>query len=379
MEKWIAILTCGAAIFFTALISHLYAGEHGRILVASMGASAVILFILPSSPLAQPWSFAGGQMLSAIAGVYCSYFILEPALAAGLSVALAVTAMLCLRCLHPPGAATALAPVLSNPHPPLLDLDFLLLPMAANVCLMLALALLINKILLRRNYPAIGQATFKPSHPNPLAQSNLLNIDMADIQQALAQMDHVLDISQHDLQQLLTFLHVRSVEKNSGLQTCADIMQLGIVTVEYATEVETAWRMLQEQHLTVMPVLDKARRVIGIVTRHDFLKQLKLTPFESFQEKWLKFIRRTHLIHTKKPESIGHIMSRRVKTLPASANIAELIPLIVDQGHRHVPLVDAEGRFVGIVFQSRLIAALFNHQLQASMPNPTLQMAAQNI
>jgi CBS domain-containing membrane protein len=56
-------------------------------------------------------------------------------------------------------------------------------------------------------------------------------------------------------------------------------------------------------------------------------------------------------------------MTRKVKTLPATAHIAELIPLVVREGHHHVPIVDHEDRFVGLVFQNNLIAALFNQQL----------------
>jgi CBS domain-containing membrane protein len=114
--------------------------------------------------------------------------------------------------------------------------------------------------------------------------------------------------------------------------------------------------------LKALPVLDRSSRVIGIVTQYDFLKNLKLTPYQNFQDKWLAFIKRSQDITTNKPEAIGHIMTRKVKILSASAHIAELIPLVVNEGHHHVPIVDEEGRFVGMVFQSRLLSTLFNNQ-----------------
>ena len=140
-------------------------------------------------------------------------------------------------------------------------------------------------------------------------------------------------------------------------------MQRNIITVEYATEVEWAWTLMHEHHLKVLPVLDKSKRVIGIVTHYDFLKHIKLTPYQSFQEKWLSFIKPSLDVTTQKPEVMGHIMTRKVKTLPADAHIAELVPLVVNEGHHHVPIIDDEGRFVGLVFQSSLLTALFNQQV----------------
>lgn len=358
-EKCIAIAACLLAILLTGLLTQTYAADYAPILVASMGASAVILFVLPSSPLAQPWPFVGGQMLPAIVGVNCAFYIEQVSLAAAISVGVAVAVMLSLRCLHPPGAATALAPVLSNPHLSIPDFHFLLQPMSINVLLMLLLSLLINKGILRRNYPT-RPIEAQASKAQNNSQANSIDIKQSDIDQAVQSIDHALDISSSDLLQILTQLQLQAVQKNLGAVNCSDIMQRHIVTVEYATEVETAWTLMQEQHLTVLPVLDRAHRVIGIVTRHDFLKNLKLTPYTSFQDKWLRFIQRSPSVRTDKPEAIGHIMTRQVKTLAADTPVAELVPLVVNEGHHHVPIVDDEERFVGIVFQSRLVSALFN-------------------
>jgi hypothetical protein len=51
-------------------------------LVAPLGASAVLVFAVPSSPLAQPWSVIGGNTLSALVGAACAHFIHDPAWAA---------------------------------------------------------------------------------------------------------------------------------------------------------------------------------------------------------------------------------------------------------------------------------------------------------
>jgi CBS domain-containing membrane protein len=81
---------------------------------------------------------------------------------------------------------------------------------------------------------------------------------------------------------------------------------------------------------------------------------------ETFQEKFRAFIRRTSDVTTNKPESVGHIMTTSVSVLPEITHIADLIPLMSDQGYRQIPIVNNENRLVGMVYQANLIAALYN-------------------
>jgi CBS domain-containing membrane protein len=77
-------------------------------LVAPTGASAVLVFAVPASPLAQPWSVVGGNVISAVVGVSVGHLLGMPLLAGTVAVGLAIAAMSMGRCLHPPGGACAL-------------------------------------------------------------------------------------------------------------------------------------------------------------------------------------------------------------------------------------------------------------------------------
>ncbi len=79
-----------------------------------MGASAVLLFAAPASPLAQPWSIVVGNGVSALMGVLSASLVPDPALAAALAVMLAIAAMFLTRSLHPPGGAVALTAVIGG-------------------------------------------------------------------------------------------------------------------------------------------------------------------------------------------------------------------------------------------------------------------------
>ena len=116
-------------ILATALLSHLLPPTAGLTwIVAPMGASAVLLFCLPASPLAQPWPVVGGNAVSALVGVACAALLPQPDLAAAAAVALAIGAMLLLRCLHPPGGAAALLVAVNGVTDPMAALS----PVLAN-------------------------------------------------------------------------------------------------------------------------------------------------------------------------------------------------------------------------------------------------------
>lgn len=361
LEKLFTLFAAITAIFMTAWLTR-QAGD-GPALLASMGASSAILFAIHGSPLAQPWALVGGHMVSGLIGVIFAHAVDDRMLAAALTAGLSVLTMSLLRCLHPPGVATALIPILNYPKTGEPNFEFLLTPLALNVSALLLLALIINRQILRRNYP-LALTMPGDTHQQPSSANQGMLVARDEIEVAVREFGQFIDVGIDDLQRLFNRLQLQHLQSRLPNQTCGDIMQRAITTLEYATEVETAWSLMHQHQLKIMPVLDRGGRVIGIVTLYDFLKNLQLTPLTDFQPNWLTFIKRTPAASTNKPESIGHIMSRKIQTMPASAPICKLIPLLIAEGHRHVPIVDHEQRFVGLIAQSDLIAALITQHAE---------------
>lgn len=83
-------------------------------LMASLGASALLVFALPQSPMSQPWAVIAGNTLSALVGITVLHLVSAPLVAMPLAASLAILGMFVLRCLHPPAAAVTLIVVLGN-------------------------------------------------------------------------------------------------------------------------------------------------------------------------------------------------------------------------------------------------------------------------
>lgn len=116
----------------------------GPFLIAPFGASAVLIFGVPSSPLAQPWTVVMGNAVSGLVALGVLLLGLPVVAGAILAAALSVVAMGLLRATHPPGGAVALALVLAagQGHPP--DLGFWAARVVLGSCLLVAWGLFWN-------------------------------------------------------------------------------------------------------------------------------------------------------------------------------------------------------------------------------------------
>ncbi|MEO7639822.1 MAG: HPP family protein, partial [Ramlibacter sp.] len=212
------------------------AGSLSPWLVAPIGASAVLVFAVPASPLAQPWAVIGGNTVSALIGTACVLAIPDPAIAGAVAVGLAIAAMFQLRCLHPPGGASALLVVLTHTA----DAQFSAFPVLANSVLLVFAGMAYNS-LTGRAYPHPQGA---PA-PGPVPAGS--RFGPADIDAALARYNQVLDISRDDLEMLLHDAEANAWRRNLGSLRCKDVMTRPPVAVEFGTTLDEAWTMMRQR------------------------------------------------------------------------------------------------------------------------------------
>jgi len=199
-EHWVSAAGGLVGILSVLWVSHVWLGGHGGVLaVASMGAAAVLLFAAPHGAMSQPWPVLGGNVVSALIGVTCARWMGgEPMLAASLAVALSIAAMYSLRCLHPPGGATALYAVLGGQSVHALGYGYLFSPVLLNVVVLLAVAVAFNYPFAWRRYPQTwhrrAQPVAEPAEKSMIPHSSLVY--------ALSQIDTFVDVSEEDLQRI---------------------------------------------------------------------------------------------------------------------------------------------------------------------------------
>jgi len=116
--------------------------------VASFGASAVLVFGAPDAPMAQPRNVILGHTLSATAAVVTVLLFGLTWWTPALGTALALLIMLLTKTTHPPGGATALYGVMTQVQP-----SYILTPIMAGTVILVIIGLLINNLSPKRHYP----------------------------------------------------------------------------------------------------------------------------------------------------------------------------------------------------------------------------------
>lgn len=194
-DRLVASLGAGLGVFIAAVaglgIQNVWPAL--PFLIAPIGASAVLVFAVPASPLAQPWPVFGGNVLSAAVGVTIAHLVPYPMLAVGLAVALAIVAMSLLRCLHPPSGAVAVTAIIGSDAVIAAGYIYPVTLVAANSAALVLAGFLFHRIS-GHSYPHRVSDT-----PAPLPTAMLRE----DIERAVAQTKETFDINPADLETLL--------------------------------------------------------------------------------------------------------------------------------------------------------------------------------
>lgn len=333
-----------AAIVVTGLAgrSILHGGPAlSPLLVPPLGASAVLAFAIPASPLAQPRAILGGNPASAVVGLLCAFAIPQPAIAAGVAVAAAILLMAWIRCLHPPGGAVALGTVLAAPA--VGDSLEVLAPVVLGSVLLVTAAAIYGR-LARHPYPhRVAPPVNAHATADPPPQSRV-GFNPADLDAALAQYGELLDVSREDLDALFRQVELQAHRRIHSQIRCGDVMSRDVISVHVEQSAESALAFLQQHDLRTAPVVDDRGRVVGMARRAE--------------------------LAAGKGRKVGEVLDPFVHRVKPGAAIEALLPLLSSGAAHEAMVVDDERVLLGVVTQTDLLAVLYRaHIIEALAAN----------
>jgi CBS domain-containing membrane protein len=340
------VATVGAliGIGLTGLICSAAADTGGNwpLLVAPMGASAVLLFAVPASPLAQPWPVIGGNGLSALAGLTVAWLVPDATVAAAVAVAVAIGLMSLLRCLHPPGGAVALTAALGGPAVAAYGWLFPLLPVAVNSAVIVAIAIGFHRFT-RHSYPHVAQPALATTHgtadPPPQERNNRLR---EDIDAVLEEMGEAFDIEREDLDRLIRLAERRAYARHHPVPACGDIMSKDVIAIAEEASPQEARNLLLDRGLRSLPVVDGDGLVAGMVGLRDL---------------------------THEAPRVADLMSKPVFATPEQL-VLDLLDPLTDGRHHAAVIIDSGGKLLGLVTQTDLLVAISRLALSGAMAEP---------
>ena len=313
-------------------------------LVAPMGASAVLVFAVPGSPLAQPWSVIGGNVVSALVGLAAAWAIGPPPLAAAIAVGAAIAAMIALRCLHPPGGAcaltAALAPAAITGH----GATFAFWPVGLGSVVLVTVGVAFHRST-GRSYPHLPAAPVTPAPGRTVDASAVgrAGVEAADVAAAMARLDQGLDIAPADVVALVRDAEDHALDRRLGGLRCGDVMSRDVVTVGRNDSLYRVRILINQHRVKALPVVAEDGTVDGIVSIVDLFNR-----------------------DAGDVALVESVMTTDVAVVHDDTPVAALVELMAERGYRHIPVLDDEERLVGLVSRAELITVLHRLLLETA-------------
>ncbi|KAF0811303.1 hypothetical protein IGB42_04236 [Andreprevotia sp. IGB-42] len=131
------------------LVATLAELQHLPLLMAPFGATCVLLFAAPDTPLAQPRNVIGGHLVSSLVGLLFLKYVGTSPLEMGLAVGLAIALMQLTRTLHAPAGADPLVVLMAGKA----SWGFLIAPVLVSAVLLVLIALVVNNVGQGKQWP----------------------------------------------------------------------------------------------------------------------------------------------------------------------------------------------------------------------------------
>jgi CBS domain-containing membrane protein len=329
--------------------------ELGLFLVAPFGASAVLLFAVPNSPLAQPWSAIVGNIVAALVGVAVCLLVEDPALRIALAVGLAITATILCRAIHPPAGAVAMTAAMSPDAVAHLGFWFALAPIGIGTVALVVLAAIYAR-LTGRHYPF--RQFDDPSNRgtedrNPTERLGLSEAALTGILERYSQS---FNLGLEDLARLIGAAELQAAAQSSGPLAAKDIMSRNLVTVGPDTPLDEIAAIFRTHRFTSLPVVGPDKTFLGVIFQMHLIDRARDDALR-LDRGYLSALKRLLDRDRDKPVKAHDIMSVAGPRVTTNTPIGALLPMMADGDIDAVPVVEY-AKVVGIVTRTDLIAAL---------------------
>lgn len=332
----------------------------GLYLVAPFGASSVLLFAVPNSPLAQPWSAIVGNTVAAVVAVAVCLVVSDPVMRIALSVGLAIAATILCRALHPPAGAVAMTAAMSPDAVDELGFMFALTPIAIGTVLLVLVAIVYGR-LTGRHYPFRQfdePNTHGTTDPEPMERLGLSEDELTDI---LDRYRQSFNLGTEDLARLIGAAEIQASTHRINPMVAAEVMSRDLVMIREDAPLVDVADLFRKHRFTGLPVIAKSGEFLGVIFQMHLIDRasqhanLTHRPFRSVMRQLMD----------RKSDALlraADIMTIDGPRAVASTPLAALLPLMAQGDIDAVPVLEA-GHVIGIVTRTDLISALARSSL----------------
>lgn len=138
-----------------------------------------------------------------------------------------------------------------------------------------------------------------------------------------------------------------------------DVMTKGVISISKYDPVMQVADILMEKNISGLPVVDKDKKVVGIITQADILSMIGVSREHTFKD-LLRHMLGESLPERRMGDHVGDIMTSPALTIKPDANIAEAVKIMDEKKIRRLTVVDEKNMLIGILTRADILKAVIN-------------------
>ncbi|OGW48733.1 MAG: hypothetical protein A2078_14100 [Nitrospirae bacterium GWC2_57_9] len=178
-----------------------------------------------------------------------------------------------------------------------------------------------------------------------------------DLRAALKEMRSYVDVTEEDLRKIYE-IALRHARERAALRIpVSTVMTTRVVTTKRDADLQEAARLLSENRISGMPVLDDQGRVLGVISEADLLMLAGMQEGHTFRD-ILHRILGEPVPARRTGDKVHNVMSFPPITAKADDDVSEVAKILDERRIKRLPVVDDDGKLVGIISRADIVRAI---------------------
>lgn len=183
------------------------------------------------------------------------------------------------------------------------------------------------------------------------------NVSDDDLRAALKEMKTYVDITEEDLKKIYEVALRHALERAALQIPVRDVMTKNVITVTTDADLHEAAKLLSENRISGMPVVDNRNAVMGVISEADLLLLAGMKEGHTFRDV-LRRILGEPVPTRKEGSKVKDAMSFPPITAKADDDVTDVAKILDERRIKRLPVVDDEGRLIGVISRADIVRAI---------------------
>ncbi|MCX9084743.1 MAG: CBS domain-containing protein [Candidatus Methanoperedens sp.] len=184
-----------------------------------------------------------------------------------------------------------------------------------------------------------------------------IELESEDLHAALEELHQYVDVTEEDLKKIYAIALRHARERLTFKVPVKDVMTGDVICIKKDADIHEAARILSQNRISGLPVIDEEKHLIGIVTEADILYSTGMKKSHDFRDILRHILGEPHP-RINKGSKVEEIMTTQVITTSPDRDIKEVARILDEKRIKRLPVVDENNKVIGIISRANIVRYL---------------------